>query len=266
MADVDIVSLSGVTLSNRKISENGYKLSLQVDSELAIKPGQFAHLRVDEGCVDPLLRRPLSIWDASVRNGKTIVDFVYAVVGRGTELLSMKQRGDVVGFLGPLGNWFTGEDGRQRYIFVAGGVGIVPFYIFARTLLQQNSLADISLFFGARSKGFLHGLKDLQKLGIKIETATEDGSMGRRGYVTELLLEDIDPQALYYACGPDRMLEAVAGIAKEKNLRCELSLERRMGCALGACRACVTKVVDDGGWRYSRICCEGTVYSANQLL
>lgn len=263
---MSIVNDSARIIFNRQIASNGFKLALNIPGKIEIIPGQFAHIRVDQELVNPLLRRPLSIWDSYQSNGDTVIEFIYAVVGKGTEILSKRRRDDNVGFLGPLGNWFTTDEKAKKHIFIAGGVGIVPFYIFAKKLIKKDPQAKIRLLFGARTKDLLYGAQDFENLGIDVQLSTDDGTAGKKGQVTDLLIKNLDKESYYYACGPDPMLEAVTKIAKDNDLCCELSLERRMGCALGACRACVTKIATEDGWRFSRACCEGTVYSAKDLI
>lgn len=246
-----------------------WKMTLAVPHGGAVEAGQFCHLLTDPG-PDPLLRRPFSYWDVvDGGDGTTHVDLLYTVVGRGTELMSRRKPGDRLGYLGPLGLGFTPNPARKTWVFVAGGVGIVPFFHFARQSRARGLSPRMILLFGGRTKDFLHGIDAFPGAGVETRAATDDGSRGRKGLVTELLEEtlpglDRDDVQLY-ACGPDRMMEAVVRIARREGLPCEVSLERRMGCALGACGACVTKLADGDGWRYSRICIEGPAYDADRL-
>jgi dihydroorotate dehydrogenase electron transfer subunit len=250
-----------------------YKLTLRVPSSQPIAAGQFAHIRVDEESTWPLLRRPFSYWDARpARRGTTDVDLLYTVVGLGTDVLSRTRRGDRVGYLGPLGIGFTPVHDADRIVFAAGGVGIVPFYLFTRQLRTLGIRTPITLLFGARTKSMLWGIEDFPKLRIGVEAATEDGSRGFRGRVPDLLSKHLGrprrKKIALYTCGPEPMLERVVTIARRRNIWCEASMEQRMGCALGACGACVTRVHanDRTGWRYSRICIEGPTYNAERLV
>lgn len=250
-----------------------WKITLDVPNRDAVEAGQFCHILVEPGRTDPLLRRPFSYWDVRP-NGETSthVDLLYTVVGKGTRLLETKRPGDVVGYLGPVGIGFTPKPAAKTWVFVAGGVGIVPFYALAKQARARGVNPRMLLLFGGRTQSMLYGIDDFPGVGVEAVAATEDGSRGTKGLVTKLLeerLKELDPKEVQvYTCGPDRMMSAVMKIALKAGLPCEASMERHMGCALGACGACVTKVVDDSpeGWRYSRICVEGPTYDACRLV
>jgi dihydroorotate dehydrogenase electron transfer subunit len=250
-----------------------WKITLDVPRPDPVEAGQFCHILVEPGRTDPLLRRPFSYWDVRpAGEGRTQVDLLYTVVGNGTRLLETRRPGDRVGYLGPVGIGFTPKPAAKTWIFVAGGVGIVPFYAFAKQARARGLNPRMLLLFGGRTQSMLYGIDDFPGVGVEAVAATEDGSRGEKGLVTKLLedrLASLDPKEVQlYTCGPDRMMSAVMKIARRAGLPCEASLERHMGCALGACGACVTKVVDDGpdGWRYSRICLEGPTYDACRLV
>jgi dihydroorotate dehydrogenase electron transfer subunit len=194
---------------------------------------------------------------------------LYTTVGKGTERLARKRPLDKVGFLGPLGIGFTPSK-ASTYLFVAGGVGIVPFYIFAKQVFASKRKPRIILLFGGRTESMLYGIEDFPAIGVEAYGVTEDGSFGEKGLVTHLLeswLARLDKRDLMlYTCGPDRMMDAVIRIARRESISCEASMERRMGCALGACGACVVKVKEGGDWRYSRICIEGPTYDSARLV
>ncbi len=258
-------------LRQTRLAPGCWKMVLEVPSAEPVTAGQFCHIRVEEA-VDPLLRRPFSYWDVTFpRKGVAHATLVYAVVGRATTLLARKKRGSRVGYLGPLGNGFS-RSPAGTYVFVAGGVGIVPFYHFARQALAGRPRPRIQLLFGGRTAAALYGIGAFAPLGVRVAASTEDGSRGRKGLVTGLLeecLPKLDPKDVQlYVCGPEKMTEAVIRIARREGLPCEVSLERRMGCALGACGACVTRVAGEDGteWRYSRVCCEGPAYDASRLV
>lgn len=253
-----------------RTSPNCWKMTLAVPSRDPIEAGQFCHV-LTEFATEPLLRRPFSYWDVREGAAGQEVDLLYTVVGKGTERLAAKEPGSKVGYMGPLGIGFTPKPAKT-YVFVAGGVGIVPFYIFARQVAARGLSPRMILLFGGRTRTMLYGIDEFP--GVRVETlaATEDGSRGRKGLVTHLLeewLPKLDRTDLQiYTCGPDRMMEAVVRIARREGLPCEVSMERHMGCALGACGACVTRVwTDDGAdWRHSRICYEGPTYDAARLV
>lgn len=253
-----------------RYSPNCWKMTLAVPSRAPIEAGQFCHILTAEA-TDPLLRRPFSYWDVREAEGGVHADLLYTVVGRGTELLARKAPGERVGYLGPLGIGFTPKP-VKTWVFVAGGVGIVPFYLFAKQAAAKGLTPRMILIFGGRTQSMLYGIDDFPAAGVEPHAATEDGSRGSKGLVTQLLEEQLprlDRTSLQiYTCGPDKMMEAVVRIARREKLACEVSMERHMGCGLGACGACVTKVLGDDGadWRHSRICYEGPTYDAARLV
>ena len=255
-------------VANKFISPLGVKMTLEIPQVGEIRAGQFTHVLCDEVKKNPLLRRPFSFWDVRESTAGSDIDIIFAVRGQGTEILSRKKTGDFVGFLGPLGNHFTTPIKDNRIIFVAGGVGIVPFYLFAKQIYQINKNADITLLFGAKVKEELYDIDEFGKFPMRVKSATQDGSLGIKGLVTQLLIRELDASnenVQLYSCGPDGMLKSVTKIARERKISCQLSLETRMGCALGACRACVVAVKDGTDWRYSRVCCEGPNYDSASL-
>ena len=253
-----------------RYSPNCWKMTLEVPSKDPIEAGQFCHVLVDDAG-DPLLRRPFSYWDVRPSPGGQQAALLYTVVGKGTDLMSRKAPGSKIGCMGPLGIGFTRKPAKT-YVFIAGGVGIVPFYLFAKQVTAAGLKPRMILLFGGRTQSMLYGIDDFAAVGVDAQAVTEDGSRGRKGLVTNLLEEwipKVDRSSLQlYTCGPDRMMDAVVRIARREKLPCEVSMERHMGCALGACGACVTRVLADDGqdWRYSRICMECHTYDEKCLV
>lgn len=239
-------------------------MTLRVRGRFGARPGQFVHVR----CKDehyPLLRRPFSVYTERARGRHGEIDLLYTIVGLGTRELAALGPGDAVTIMGPLGKPFEDNSAADRLTLVAGGVGIVPFLIFCESLPRRER---VTLLFGGRTREHLYGLGLFKKLGIDIQLATDDGSRGHRGFVTELLERELrrPGRVQVYTCGPEAMMDRVILIARRFGAPCMASLEKRMGCALGACFACVTKVRDGADWRYSRICIEGPVYDADRLV
>jgi dihydroorotate dehydrogenase electron transfer subunit len=257
------------------------KVRVEVPERLVrYEPGQFFHIRCGPG-TDPLLRRPFSVYavETDAEGWVRHLDFLILVVGRGTRTLAERAAGGTLDLLGPLGKGFRPPPEPARHVMVAGGVGIAPFYDLAEHLQKRAAVGPspprLTLLFGSRTKDELYALDELQRLGLDIRLATDDGSAGRRGFVTELLEPALDEAATsgaalqIYACGPEPMLDAVTRIARTRGVPAQLSLDRRMGCGLGACGACVCKVASPGapdGWDYIRICREGPVVDAARLV
>jgi dihydroorotate dehydrogenase electron transfer subunit len=257
-------------LANIEISPGYRRIRLSAPPKFAaVRPGQFVMARIGHG-VDPLLRRPLAVFDAGMAAGNTPVWFemLYRVVGKGTAALSALRTGDAVDILGPLGKGFTLGDDDEEKLLVGGGVGLAPLHLLAATLARRAS--PVRLFAGGRTRGDLLCLAEFERLGVTCHCATEDGSFGARGLITAALerhLDALEGRASLYACGPDGMLRALAGIAAARALPCQVSLEGRMACGVGACLGCVTP-----GRRHSAqtpdyrcICSDGPVFDAGEL-
>ncbi|MDR3298523.1 MAG: dihydroorotate dehydrogenase electron transfer subunit [Candidatus Accumulibacter sp.] len=269
------MQFAAMILSNAEISPGYWRIRLTAPPEFALaKPGQFVMARVSDG-IDPLLRRPLAIFNIgtrmSVKNSGSAplwFEMLYKVVGKGTTLLSARRENDAVNILGPLGNGFdTGGDGEEK-LLVGGGIGLAPLYLLAMALVKRQS--PVRLFAGGRARGDLLCLADFEAIGVECHSATEDGSFGSRGLVTAVLNHHLDAlkgKAALYACGPDGMLRALAKIAAERALPCQVSLEGRMACGVGACLGCVAsgKKHSPQTPDYRCICSEGPVFESSEL-
>ena len=218
-------------------------------------PGQFAELRVDN-TPSVVLRRPISVHSFDAE--KNEIGFLVQVVGDGTRWLASLKSGDKVNTLMPLGNGFTmpAESGG-RYLLVGGGVGSAPLYYLAEQLKKNGN--DFVILIGARSAKDLYRRDAYEALG-RVEYTTEDGSLGEKGYVTNhsILAEKFDR---IYTCGPKPMMLAVAKYARENGIACEVSLENKMACGLGACLCCV----EDTKEGHKCVCTDGPVFSIDEL-
>ncbi|MDR2787715.1 MAG: dihydroorotate dehydrogenase electron transfer subunit [Candidatus Accumulibacter sp.] len=257
-------------LSNAEISPAYWRVRLTAPREfIGARPGQFVMVRVAPG-IDPLLRRPLAIFDVGPAAGDAPAWFemLYKVVGKGTAMLSALRESDGVDILGPLGTGFDlGDDDREK-LLVGGGVGLAPLHLLATALARRKS--PVRLFAGGRTRGDLLCIDEFEALGVECHCATEDGSFGARGLVTTALvrhLDAFDGKAALYACGPDGMLRALARIAAGRALPCQVSLEGRMACGVGACLGCVTAGREHSAQTpdYRRLCVEGPVFESSEL-
>ena len=211
----------------------------------------------------------------------TGIDVVYLVVGKLTGLLAQCKAGDVLEVWGPLGNGFSAKP-VEHLIMVAGGIGQTPFLALGRQFLGgrrygQGSLVPsqtATLCYGVRRKDLLAGEKDFRDCGIDLRISSDDGSVGHHGLVTDLLHQTLDENSgcscRIACCGPEPMMEAVAKIALERDVPCEVSLETPMACGIGICFSCVvkTKQADDqlDGWDYKRTCVDGPVFEAEKIV
>jgi len=254
-----IAQIKAKIISNQRIKSNYWQAKLLAPgiSKNAL-PGQFINIKVSDG-FKPLLRRPLGIHGASA--GK--LEILYEVVGPGTEALSKKKRGEYLDIIGPLGNGFDYRRAARVNILVAGGMGVAPLVFLAEKLKKGKPLVLI----GAATEKEISCVKEFKALGCRVEMATDDGSMGFHGRVTELLSDilrrttDLRVSTIY-ACGPGPMLKAVAKISREYKIRAQLSLEAHMACGIGACLGCVVNTKAG----YKRACKDGPVFDADTLI
>ncbi|MDA7857916.1 dihydroorotate dehydrogenase electron transfer subunit [bacterium] len=259
-------------LSNQKLTPLCYRIRLrapQISKEA--KPGQFIHCRCSpkkgRGQAPPLLRRPFSIH----RTKDGTLDILYKVIGKGTQVLSRKKVGEYLDILGPLGNGYK-INKRKRALLVAGGTGIASLVFLAQRLSSLNSKPR-AVFIGAKRKEELLCVEDFKKLGYQVQVSTDDGSSGFKGLVTDLLKKQLSSRhsgraknpgsnSLICASGPGVMLKKVAQISKKYKISCQVSLEENMGCGIGACMGCVTKIKPQG---YKRVCADGPVFNADEV-
>ncbi|MCX5750856.1 MAG: dihydroorotate dehydrogenase electron transfer subunit [Candidatus Saganbacteria bacterium] len=228
------------------------------------QPGQFVMVRVSNE-LDPLLRRPLGI--NGIRKDEHIIELLYEVKGKGTEILSKTEVNELLDIVGPLGTGFTIKKEKPFAIVVAGGMGVAPMCALIGELKKQNKKTMVLL--GARNKETLLCEEAVKVQGIDCRSITDDGSNGRKGFVSELLNEFLNEMresdfntSTIFACGPKEMLKVVAEIAFQKKIECQVSLEEKMACGIGACMGCVVKTKSG----HKKVCDDGPVFNANDLL
>ena len=216
------------------------------------KAGQFAHIAVP----GKTLRRPISICDADERN----IRIVFQIKGEGTEILSKSKEGDLIDILAPLGHGFDIPKGK-RIAFVGGGIGVPPM------LFSAKQADDAVAVLGFRNKKAVILTEDFKKVCSEVFVATDDGSFGIHGFTSDILRNIINDIDMVCACGPMPMLQVIAEICKEHNKPCQVSLEERMGCGIGACLVCACKTLDkDGNIEHSHVCKKGPVYNAEEVV
>jgi dihydroorotate dehydrogenase electron transfer subunit len=228
-----------------------------------IQPGQFAHVRILP-MKEALLRRPFSIFQVQ----DDTFSILYKAVGKGTEILSRMQPGEVLSVIAPLGHGFTvPQPGGETPLLVAGGYGMAAMH-----LLAQRSPQKGIVFVGGRRRVDILCEKEFAALGWDVRVTTEDGSHGEKGLVTQPLLAEIrNPQSAIrnpklFACGPTPMLKAVGRIAEEFDVPAELSMDEHMCCGVGVCLTCVIKVKSGDSWEYQRTCTEGPVFDSKRIV
>jgi dihydroorotate dehydrogenase electron transfer subunit len=257
---------------NRRLSPDYNVLALYAPAIAgSVEPGQFVMIKTSDG-QDPLLRRPFSVFEImrDDRLSPTGFTILCKRIGTGTQQLYSTGAGQRLACLGPLGRPFSLVGPPVEAWMIAGGVGLAPFATLAERLLEGG--CTVSLFYGARRGNELFALDTFERMAVRVIVATEDGSCGARGLITQPLadqLRDRSPRMplMLYACGPEPMLQAVAKVAATHGRPSQLSMERVMGCGMGGCFSCVVRVpTEEGGTRYVRSCIEGPVFRGEDVV
>jgi dihydroorotate dehydrogenase electron transfer subunit len=255
-------------IENRPLGGGYFVLRLGgCDSLQDTQPGQFMMLRGDWGR-DPLLPRAFSL--LSVAPGGR-ADILAKTVGQGTALLERSPPGSLVSVLGPLGKSFPAPGAEVLDLLVAGGVGLPPLYMQAELAARRGFITHAEMLYGGRGARDLVLLGEMRAFGIPLHLATEDGSVGRRGRVTDSLEARLDHhrrvapdrKLRILSCGPNAMLWAVARIARTRGIECHLSLEENMACGIGVCLGCAVPA-RSRPFRY--VCKDGPVFLASDVL
>jgi dihydroorotate dehydrogenase electron transfer subunit len=302
-------AFSAAVLANRRIGECFYKMELEFTGAGAgafakFHPGQFLQIDVSEvglpsedripahlrdACKrSVLLRRPFSFADVTAEADRTTAELLYCVLGPASVRLTTLQAGDSISIIGPLGNGFSVPKHKQLALLVVGGMGAPPIRCLAKHLRAEHPEMKAVAFVGAKSAASLpfEGHFDeisarvdlfvpaFARFGIPSAVATDDGSAGYRGFITNRLSCWLDEQkdwspksTILYACGPEAMLAAVARIAGERNIDCQVSMERRMACGIGLCQSCAVECrVEGSDETVYKLCCQdGPVFDARTV-
>lgn len=285
----DFQWLESRIVEHRSIAKDTWELTLEAPNlARCTLPGQFFMVRL-AGLNDPLIGRALAMFDRGLdsQGNPQTVSVAYVVKGKFTQALSRFKAGQTVEIWGPLGNAFSNLP-VDHLILVAGGVGITPMLSLASAALGQQSYGQspsdpleaskpqghfarqVTLCYGARTQEYLVALDVFEARGVRLAIATEDGSLGHRGRVTEALkdlLSRSEVTARIACCGPEPMMQAVSKIAHEHHVSCEVSLETPMACGIGICFTCVAKIDQgDGTWDYRRTCVEGPIFESQSIV
>ena len=295
--------------ANKQIGQRFYRLKLEfsgpgAESFANAKPGQFAQLdfrstglpaaeRIPEGLLDAarrniLLRRPFSFADVTCESDKTLVDILYCVVGPASLRMTTLSAGDSISAIGPLGNGFRVPEGKKKTLLVAGGMGAGPLQHLAKVLTADYPEVEVMAFAGARTARDLpfqarldeisqqlgFSLREFAQYGIESLVATDDGSAGYHGLVSDCLTEWLGQatfagkDTIIYSCGPEAMLAKVADIARENDIDCQVSMERMMACGIGLCQSCAVECkADRPGKTVYKLCCkDGPVFDSREVI
>ncbi len=255
-------------VENRSEGDANRRLVLRVDGWPGFAPGQFVMLSPGT-CgpaqrSDPLLPRPMAIYRAQrsqQQRSSFNLEILFKVIGRGTALLSEARSGERVRLVGPLGRAFSDPAPGEDAVIVAGGTGIASVYELAARLAPRTG---VSVLLGARTRDVLMGYEDFSKLGVRLQVATDDGSEGTPGLVTDLLDEaiDVSPKGRVYVCGPTAMMRRVAETAAGRGRPCVASLENTMACGFGVCLGCAAPMREGG---FALTCLDGPMFDAARI-
>ncbi len=294
---------------NRQIGPTFYRLGLEFSQEGAkafanFQPGQFAQLDLSKTALPPpdavpeslrdaagrkiLLRRPFSLAEVTTQGEATSAELLYCVVGPATVRMTTLSEGDTLSVIGPLGRGFQVPDGKKMVLLVGGGMGTPPLQHLAQVLTARGDGVEIIAFAGAKtaqglpyegrldeiSRGLGFCLPEFAKYGVESLVATDDGSAGYHGLVTQRLCEWLEQsnlapdEIIMCACGPEAMLARTAEIAGQKNIDCQVSMERRMACGIGLCQSCAVECrVPGSNETIYKMCCEhGPVFDAREVV
>jgi dihydroorotate dehydrogenase electron transfer subunit len=247
---------------NKKVARETFLMGLE-SPEIATeaRPGHFVMIRVREG-TDPLLRRPFSI--CATERGR-LFHILYRVVGPGTSIMSEVKKGDSLSVLGPLGNSFELPRADESPILVAGGIGIAPIIFLAGVVGKD----DASIMAGFRTEEDIVDFDACGLSGFPISIATDDGTVGHPGFVTDLLQGHLGKtkknNPSVFACGPAPMLKKTAAITQGRDIPGQVSLEAYMACGIGACQGCAVKAASTEKQVYFTVCKHGPVFHAASL-
>lgn len=298
-----------VVSDNKQIGHCFYKLGLEFTGSAAealadSQPGQFIEIdlsasslppvqAMSEGLADAaqrniLLRRPFSFCGITTQADKTIAETLYCVVGPASLRMTSLSKGDSVSIIGPLGSGFSVPEGKETALLVSGGMGAGPLEHLARVLTESYPKMNVIAFAGAKTRETLPFIKPLDEIskeigfslaefaeyGIQSSVATDDGSVGFAGPVTDCLVEwlggtKLAPEStIIYTCGPEAMLAKIAEIAAEQKLDCQVSMERRMACGIGVCQSCAVecKINNTNKTVYKMCCTDGPVFNSKEVI
>ncbi|WP_026840303.1 dihydroorotate dehydrogenase electron transfer subunit [Citrifermentans bremense] len=266
------MQFKSMVVSNVELSPNYFRMRMTAPQELlASAPGQFLMLKVTDA-IDPLLRRPFGLFDVGTFTAEyagcgtqAYCEILYKVVGKGTKLLCALHHGDVVDLLAPLGRGFDLGPAGEEKVLVGGGVGLAPLYYLAKALVARGE--KVRLFAGGRNRDDILCITEFERLGVETYVATDDGTLGESGFVTQVLERHLNEGMRIFACGPTPMLGAVAKMAASHEVPCQVSMEAYMACGVGACLGCVMKGANhtEATPDYRCVCKDGPVFDSFEL-
>ncbi len=253
-------------IRNEEITKDICRLTIDApDIACNAYPGQFVMIKAAEKS-SPLLRRPFSIHQATSNDR---IQILFKIIGKGTEFLASRQQGDTVDLVGPLGKSFALPDTLSDICLIGGGMGIAPLFFLAKHLCRApEKYTNIKVLLGAvKSAELTVIIRDFESIGIKPVIATDDGSLGHHGFVTELIGEELSKDVSWslFTCGPHPMMHGVSIIAEKYSWPCQVSLETLMACGVSACLGCAVKSREGSEKPYLHVCKDGPVFDAGAI-
>ena len=264
--------MNGTVVKNKEICAGHFLLSVKLPLSFKTPmPGQFVMTR-ERGRIDPLLGRPFGVYHFERSESEATVEILYKVVGKGTLLLSRLREGDFVEVLGPYGRAFDVYPEAGRVVFICGGIGVAPITYLASHYRRLTGARNVKLvcYYGASKAENLVGIEKIKDIINEVHISTDDGSAGYKGLVTERFSKDIssyDPgSSKIYACGPRSMLKQLSELLAENSVSCQILMEERMACGVGACLGCTVLLTDvEGIGAHARACIDGPVFNIGDI-
>ena len=259
------VNIKAKLLSKSELMPEIFKFSVQANEIVnSAKPGNFIEIRVNDS-IEPFLRRPISIYNMDKENG--ILEFIFQVKGKGTEIPSKRNEGELIDIVGPLGYGTFKYSDYNNIAIIGGGIGIFPLYELAKNAKNDNK--NVSIYLGFRNKDLVMLEKEFDNVSNNLVITTDDGTYGQKGFAIDFLKKDLENNKIdcIYACGPLPMLRAVRALAMEQDIPCQISLEERMACGLGVCLGCAVKTAKSpaDAPEYWHVCKGGPVFQAKDV-
>ena len=233
--------------TNNPIARNVYEMTLSGEDSGITSSGQFVNIKLQE----EYLRRPISVCDYDKKN----ITIIYKVVGSGTEIMSKMKTGEKLDLLLGLGNGFSTKESGDNPVLIGGGVGVPPMFNLAKKLISEGKYVSVILGFNKENEIFY--ADEFEKIGAEVHIATADGSVGTKGFVTDVL-KNLE-YSYIYTCGPEPMLKAIYDQSKTSG---QYSFEERMGCGFGVCMGCSCKTK----YGNKRICIDGPVLVKEEII
>lgn len=259
-------------LENRRVTPVTWIMKIHApDVAPTMQAGQFVNLETTQSLV-PLLRRPMSI-HRIVRHQGVATGFcvLYDVIGPGTRALSEMRKGQRISFIGPLGNVIGVKPDTRRAVLVAGGIGVGPIKAVVEDL-QSRGIRDITVCYGSRDADHSVPVEDVAPNGVRLLVRTDDGSVGRKGFVTEDVADLIEkgrltPGDYVFTCGPHAMFQALRDLLRKHGIDAEAATEEYMGCGFGVCFGCPLRQRQaDGSVEYKLCCVDGCIFPLDSLI